>query len=135
RPIRRAMLVDGQPNKERELDCGRVKPNEVECRDSVAEQFQQCCAGSQSCGPEMDWQKRAMQKPRGNCSRADEHACVSGEQHSKSRGANNEQRGENAKNLVKSACKDVMSMKFEQGQTWKNARAKRRQNPHAHRHG
>src|SRR5947207_6279223 len=38
----------------------------------------------------MDWQQRAMRKPRGNCSRADEHAGICREQSSKDRGAKNQ---------------------------------------------
>ena len=44
RTIRRAMFVDAKPNQEYRLDRRRVKAEEIERRDSVADQFSSAAA-------------------------------------------------------------------------------------------
>src|SRR2546430_4665420 len=71
-----AVFIDAQPDQKRGLNSGRIKSDEVKRGDSVAQQFQQGSSGSQSGGPEMDWQQRAIQKPGGNRGRANQYAGV-----------------------------------------------------------
>src|SRR5213593_2131700 len=85
RAIGRAVFVDAEPDKEPQLHRRCVKPDEVERGASMSEQFQHGSGGSQSRGPKMNRQERAMQKPCGNCSCPDEHAGIRREQSSEDR--------------------------------------------------
>ena len=85
RAIGRAVFIDAEPDKEPELHRRCVKPDEVERGASMSEQFQQGSGGSQSRGPKMNRQERAMQKPCGNRGRTNKNACISRKQRSKDR--------------------------------------------------
>src|SRR5437588_3096631 len=135
RSIGRAMFVDAKPNQERRLDRRRVKAEEIERRDSVADQFQQRRGGSQSSSSKMDRQQRAMQKPRGDRGRANQDARISREQSSEDRRTKNEEARGDAQHLIQGAGKSLTGVQFERDQARNSTGAERAENPGAHRHG
>src|SRR4029077_554419 len=82
----------------------------------------------------MNRQQSAMQKPRGNRGRADQHARVSRKQSSEDRRTKNENAGRDAQKLIECAGEDVVSMQFKRDQPRNGAGAERAENPGAHRH-
>src|SRR5437773_6661534 len=101
----------------------------------MPEQFQHRRGRSQSCGSKMNRQKCAMQKPRRNRGRANQHASIGSEQSSKDCRTKNEEAGSEAQELIECPAEDLMSVQFKRKQTRNGASAECAKNPGAHRHG
>ena len=135
RSIGHSVFIDTEPDQQDRLNSGCVKSEEVKRGDSVPEQFQHCGRRSQSCGSKMNRQQGAMQKPRGNRRRANQHAGISRKQSPEDRRTKNEDAGRDAQYLIEAAGENLMGVQFERDQTRNGAGAERAENPGAHRHG
>src|SRR5690349_532967 len=81
-----AMFVDFEPDPKHGFNARGQHPEKKKRADLMPEQFQQGNGTAEARGSKMNRQEHAMQRPRRNGSRADEHAGVGGQAESENGG-------------------------------------------------